>query len=96
MFLVTEIQQTTNNNNMIKLIQILKFLGMIYDTEECRIWVNDYQNMNTENGKLFQHCLDSKLIETYSDHNPDPGTYAETYAQLSPLGVDLYDLGRGN
>lgn len=95
MFEVTEIQQTTKNN-MITLKQILKFLDMIQGAEDVRIWINDFLNMQTENGKLFQHCLDSKLIETYSDHNPDPGTYAETYAQLSPLGVDLYDLGRGN
>ena len=74
---------------MLKLAKILNFLKMVSD-EFDGIWVNDYQNMNTEQGKMYQYCLRSKLIET--TWKEDASDYGETYAEVSDLGYELLDL----
>jgi hypothetical protein len=76
---------------MITIYNIIHFLLMIQRQPDAGIWINDYLNMNTDNGKLFQYCLDAKLIQTYKD-NDSYGKHVETYAEVSELGDELVEL----
>jgi len=70
-----------------KLKNIIDFLTRILD-QDNEIWVNDYQNKDTHQGKMFDYCLKARLIETYTnaDH--------EEYATLTDLGSDLVNMKR--
>lgn len=87
----------TENHNyyetMITIYNILYFLVMIDEQDDASIWVNDYLDPTTDNGRLYQYCLDAKLIQTYRD-NDSYGMHAETYAEVSDLGDELLDLFR--
>jgi len=68
------------------------FLNMVSE-QDGGIWTNDFQNMDTQNGKCFQYCLDAKLIETYTDSTDNTG-YPEEYAELSLLGSSILEMHR--
>ena len=68
------------------------FLNMVSE-QDGGIWTNDFQNMDTQNGKCFQYCLDAKLIETYTDSSDNTG-YPEEYADLSLLGTSILEMHR--
>jgi hypothetical protein len=78
---------------MITLYNILYFLLTIERQEDASIWSNDYTDPTTDNGRLYEHCLKSGMIQTYRD-NDSGAMYAETYAEVSDLGNELLDLFR--
>ena len=75
---------------MYTLSNILKFLQMISDQFDG-IWVNDYLNKDTYNGKMFWYCYAAKLIEIDVAESFCDG-YPEEYAVLSDLGQELVNL----
>ena len=68
-----------------KLKNIISFLTRILD-QDNEIWVNDYDNKDTHQGKMFDYCLKARLIETYTD------AHHEEYATLTDLGSDLINM----
>ena len=65
----TENHNSTTTKTMITIYNILHFLIMIDEQEDASIWVNDYLDPTTDNGRLYQYCLDAKLIQTYRDND---------------------------
>lgn len=55
------------------------------------IWINDFLDTDTQNGKCFLYCLNAKMIETFTLSDDCTG-YKETYAELSQLGEDLVEM----
>ena len=72
------------------LTNIIKFLNKILETNSASIWVNDYLNKDTEQGKLFHFCFRAKLIQVYTEQEEDG--YPEEYAELSDLGIELVSM----
>src|SRR6056300_193372 len=72
-YLITSLNVNYYNNNYYMNIKTLViFLNMVSE-QDGGIWTNDFQNMDTQNGKCFQYCLDAKLIETYTDSSDNTG-----------------------
>ena len=77
-----------------KLKNIIDFLTMILDADN-EIWVNDYLNKDTHQGKMFDYCLQARLIETWTqDADPEGSGYPEQYASITDLGYSIVDMKR--
>jgi len=76
---------------MYTLSNIIKFLQMVSDQFDG-IWVNDYLNKDTYNGKMFWYCYAAKLIEIDVRVDDEEDGYPEEYAVLSDLGQELVNL----
>ncbi len=67
-----------------KLITIIKFLKHILDNDG-QVWVNDYLNQSTDNGRLMQYCYEAKFVHIFTEDG-------ERYAQPTDLGIEVIDL----
>ena len=69
---------------------LIIFLKMVQKQDQG-IWINDFLDTDTQNGKCFLYCLNAKMIETFTLSDDCTG-YKETYAELSQLGEDLVEM----